>query len=611
MRREDLLRVIREEQIRPRYQPIINLKNGEIYGYEALAKIDPNPGGVSNEELFTTAIRESLIYDLEMLCRRRALMGAKAFGVTDRKLFINVIPSLLEDKQYQRGLANVVVKDTGFPIDNIVLEMTERATTTYERSFKDIVDGFRAEGFKIALDDLGAGQAGLRLMVELEPDIVKLDRFLITDIHKSYVKKMLLSSVLGLSRSMGVLVIAEGIEKMEDLETIHALGVDLGQGYSLGAPSHNPLIVPSPVVRKLSERPKSLGLSPFPGQDFLCSTLAAQPPILSIEDTASRALGEFEAGPSLSALPVLHHGSVAGLVLRREFYLGLSRQLAREAYLQRPVHQLMQADVLRVDAFDDLARATEKILARDPATVYDPFVIEHEGRYIGLGQVGDVLSRMAQLHVSLSIAANPLTGLPGAMAIHQEMEKRLALSRDFAVCYLDLDGLKPFNARFGLKAGDEVIALLARILLEKAQLGDFIGHAGGDDFLLICPSERAEGLLRQVAEEFNQRVRHSYSSEIWRQGWIETTGRNGRRRRHGLLALSAACLLGGKERFASIVEIVNAGAEIMEMAKARPGTVLVLDAGEAEPRWIHVIHEGAGSGLEFARTEEDLYQREG
>ncbi|HEX4341035.1 MAG TPA: EAL domain-containing protein [Polyangiaceae bacterium] len=211
------------------YQPITNASTGEIFGYEALLRSQepslPNPGAV-----LEAAERLGRLDDLGRTIRDKAHQPL-ADAPAGAALFINLHP---------RDLADPTLTSSASPLASVaprvVLEITERASLDDIPDVREIVSDLRAMGFRIALDDLGAGYAGLTSFALLEPEFVKLDMSLIRDIHQSPVKQKLVRSMTELCKDMGVTVIAEGIEREEERDSIVDLDCDLLQGYFVGRP---------------------------------------------------------------------------------------------------------------------------------------------------------------------------------------------------------------------------------------------------------------------------------------------------------------------------------------------------------------------------------------
>ena len=179
--------------------------------------------------------------------------------------------------------------------------------------------------------------------------------------------------------------------------------------------------------------------------------------------------------------------------------------------------------------------------------------------------------------IRLSRASNPLTGLPGNLAIEHEINQRLARSQILACAYLDIDNFKAFNDYYGFEKGDECIRLVAEVLIEaveaKGDPADFLGHIGGDDFILITEVERVEPILDYVAETFDSRVKALYNARDRERGWIEVLNRQKEPTRYPITCLSMGVSTNRHRELSNALEVSEIATELKKAAKARsPGT---------------------------------------
>ena len=179
--------------------------------------------------------------------------------------------------------------------------------------------------------------------------------------------------------------------------------------------------------------------------------------------------------------------------------------------------------------------------------------------------------------IRLSRASNPLTGLPGNLAIEHELNQRLARGETLACAYLDIDNFKAFNDYYGFEKGDECIRLVAEVLIEaveaKGSESDFLGHIGGDDFILITHIDSVEEVLDKVAELFDSKVRLLYTPQDRERGWIEILNRQKESTRYPITSLSIGVSTNDKRELSNALEVSEIATELKKAAKARsPGT---------------------------------------
>ena len=229
-RREELSRLISGSDVRAVFHPIVRLADRQIIGHEALTR---PVGGVSFdsvEELFAFAESTDLLMDFERLCRRTAIEAAArtpGLGL----LFINASAQAVEDPEWAAGGMDEMLSRSGLSPRDVVVEITERVAIVRHDEFQQALRTFKERGYRVAVDDMGAGYASLQSLANIEPDFLKFDTSLVHDIDKSSIKQSLLETLRQLADKIKARVIAEGIEREEELQTLKKLGIELGQGF--------------------------------------------------------------------------------------------------------------------------------------------------------------------------------------------------------------------------------------------------------------------------------------------------------------------------------------------------------------------------------------------
>lgn len=237
-RLSELQRIVADEDIVVRYQPIVALTTGRVLGFEALT-CGPVGGVFENPELlFTFAEETEHIVDLERLSRHRSIRGAEGLAA-GRKLFLNCSARGFTDPDlFCRSLVEAVER-CGLAPRDIVLEITERVAITGWQEFRRSVAALRLIGFSIAIDDMGAGYSSLKSVAEVQPEYLKIDLSLVRDVHTSHVKKSLLESLVAMAGNIGAAVIAEGVEKEEEFDVLRTMNIAYAQGYFFASPQED------------------------------------------------------------------------------------------------------------------------------------------------------------------------------------------------------------------------------------------------------------------------------------------------------------------------------------------------------------------------------------
>jgi len=232
---QNIRELILNEQVITSFQPIVGINSKKNLGYEALSRAYTSSLFQSADELFAAAIRHHLLVELDRVCRKRALLFFHRLpGKT--KVFINTLPATMRDPEFQGQHLIQSLERALITPDRIVIEINEKLMIDNLGLFQDAMTYFTNLGMSLAVDDVGSGYSGLETISKLNPSYLKIDASLIHDINTSFVNREMLKAIILLGQGIGAKVIAEGIETVEELNTLRSLGVDYGQGYFLGRP---------------------------------------------------------------------------------------------------------------------------------------------------------------------------------------------------------------------------------------------------------------------------------------------------------------------------------------------------------------------------------------
>ncbi|ETF08936.1 bifunctional diguanylate cyclase/phosphodiesterase [Pseudomonas moraviensis] len=516
------------------FQPIICLSERRILGYEALTRGPSNSPLHSPIALFAVARQAGRLSELEIACRQSACRRFNEQQLPG-KLFLNVSPESLLEAAHQPGRTLQLLQDLGIAPSQVVIELTEQTPIDDFQLLQTALHHYRAMGFSIALDDLGAGYSSLRLWSELRPDYVKIDRHFIDGIHQDALKREFVGSILQIAKASRAQVIAEGIELPEELAVLTEMGVDLVQGYLLGRPQEHP----SRDARALMPKHDSSAVALNDEGSDLSALLNDQPAVQRDTPTAT-VLEAFRRQANLNSLAVLdEQGQPCGIVHRHSLSDALLKPFATDLFARKPISRLMNDDFLAVEISQSLQQVSRLITSRARQRIEEDFIITLNGSYLGLGRVIDVLKLITELKIQQARYANPLTLLPGNVPIQQCLTRLLQQARESIICYVDIDSFKPFNDIYGYGRGDEVLLCLAQCLNERIDpTRDFVGHIGGDDFLLVLGPEDWRKRLNQLLDDFQSQCRRFYRPEHLEAGCFIAPNRQGVRQEFALLSLS-------------------------------------------------------------------------
>lgn len=534
---QHLLTILRDGTVATLFQPIVSAVEYKIVGYEALSRGPSNSPLHSPLTLFAAARHWGLLTELEILCRRKAVTAFCRLQL-DGLLFLNVSPESLLEQQHYPGRTQSIIRELGLPAERVVIELTEHSPVDNPGLLFSALHHYRDMGFSMALDDLGAGYSSLRLWTELQPEYVKIDRHFIDGIHLDAVKREFVGSILKMAKAARAHVIAEGIELPEELSVLMDMGVDWVQGYWLGRPQEVPVVDGAELQQKfVASENNSLHEA---GLHSLVIPIAGVYQHEKVIDVLQR----FQQQPSLNSLAVLDENDYpTGTVHCHELSQIMLKPYAKELHGRKFISQMITADSLMVDVQQSLQRISRLLTSRARQRLEEDFIITEHGRYLGLGRVIDVLRQITELQIQQAQSANPLTLLPGNISIHECLQRLLKNDLAAHICYIDLDSFKPFNDVYGYGKGDEVLLGLAQILRDLCdQECDFVGHIGGDDFMLVLRTDNWQTQLNELDQRFQRLCSKLYRPEHRAAGGFDAPDREGNWRHHSLVNMSIGVL---------------------------------------------------------------------
>jgi EAL domain-containing protein (putative c-di-GMP-specific phosphodiesterase class I) len=232
----ELRQLLARRAITALYQPIVNLDDLTVIGYEALARGPAETPYEWPEALFTFARQSKLNRELDHQCKIAALEGARGMP-SGTKLFINTLPTTLDDPDFTAPEAGEMLGRFGLTPGDLVWELTERHAIEDYGAFQSIMKRYVDLGYNVAIDDLGTGYSSIQTITHVRPLYLKIDISLVSDIDTNLLKQELVSSLIVLAGNINAHLIAEGIETQGELEALRGLGIHIGQGYLLGRPS--------------------------------------------------------------------------------------------------------------------------------------------------------------------------------------------------------------------------------------------------------------------------------------------------------------------------------------------------------------------------------------
>ncbi|MDF2542141.1 MAG: hypothetical protein K0S47_1859 [Herbinix sp.] len=552
--------IIHNKQIKTVFQPIISLKDGSILGHEALSRITGESVIKNPEMLFTIAAEFNRIWDLELLCRTTALEAAYKFMIPpyNKMLFLNVNPNIMHDENFKKGFTKEFLMQFQIKPQNVIFEITERNVILDMGGFLSAIDHYRGQDYKIAIDDAGAGYSGLNLISEINPNYIKLDMKLIRGIHADSLKYALVKGMVELSNASHINLIAEGIETCEELKTLIHLGVQYGQGYFIQKPFTEVIEIKEEVIQViLSTNQKSKQIPIDNVKNINIKNLCTYTGIVSSKVTAKYVFNIFKQNPNFFGLCIVENEVPLGIVTYEKLALKMSGNYGYSLYQNKPISELMDQTFLSVDSQTPINMVSYLAMSRPNDKLYDFIIVTENGKYIGTVTIKDLLQKAAEIEVDNAKHQNPLSGLPGNLMVDHNLKYCVNGNRDYSVAYIDIDNFKAYNDVYGFEHGDLVIQLLANILKNTIPHDHFIGHIGGDDFVVIIYDLVTEQYFVEIQYQFEQKIKKYYSQCDIERGYIFSKNRRGEMEQYPLLSITSVVINNSLQSFLDIYELTE------------------------------------------------------
>ncbi len=537
------------------FQPIVDIHSGELFGVEALLRGTDSLGFESIESFFDRLFEENILYTFDLALREKVI---KKFCTIDFhtkiKLFYNLDNRLLEMGDFSKGNTSRLLKRYGLDHKSIVFELSEHNEIGNLDHFISLMRHYRNAGFCVAIDDFGVGQSGYKMLYHTTPDILKIDRFFLSDVDSDSKKKLLARQMVHLSTLMGCRVVAEGVETQAELIVCKEIGCHLVQGYFIQRPTLEcaELNLKYAHINTISLHEKRIS-----GDQTIIRKRLETLKAVAINDSMETLLEQFNRDCELFLIPIIDTQSLPlGIIhehrLKSIIYSPFGQSLIQNSSSNFSIIETYLEKIPIVDVTMSLETIVELFSLHENAP--GVLVIE-SSKYIGYLSARVMIEAVHERNLIRARDQNPLSRLPGNFMINEHIAHAFDSAQNSAFCYFDFDHFKPYNDHYGFRNGDRVIVLFAE-LMHKVLLSEyFIGHIGGDDFFAGAPIKNKAMFeefctrTRQLIHQFGEDVREFYSTEDRERGCIVAEDREGKTREFELLNVSAVIVYKGNPSF--------------------------------------------------------------
>lgn len=470
------------EKIDFAFQPIVDINSGETFAFEALLRGYKDAGFLSIDEFFDIAYFQRVLYSVDLALRKKALVKFKEIYEKNKNivLFYNLDNRIVEMEDYTTGYTESLLKELKYTNNVLTFEISEK------HEFKSFIDArtifnlYKEQGFKVALDDFGTGYSGLKMLYHLSPDVIKIDRFFITDILNDDKKKIYVANIVNIAHYSNILVVAEGVETLEELEVCNEIGCDLIQGYYVQKPTQNISKLKEGYKINSKEELKRKGFSSSFNLDDVYYRSNSYNSLIDkyIITSATNLKGEITSvssafcnicGYSKLELIGQPHNIVRDKTISKEFF--------KEVWKTIQDGKAWQGEI-RNKAKDGSFYWVE-------ATISPNF--DNSGKVIGYTSV------MLDITDKKKLEVYSLTDYSSGAYNKSFFDKKLKEKTNdvkssnsyFTLAVLDLDNFKSYNDLYGHEQGDKAIKKIAQAIMKNLNKNDFLFRIGGEEFAMI------------------------------------------------------------------------------------------------------------------------------
>jgi len=526
-------------------EPIVDIGTGVVYGYEARSNSMSLEAASSREALLDRAHSQGNLADLEASLFQKSLDRFTKLKIAQgTKLFFKLDGRDLGQEGDPRMNLAQAVAGAGLQNNQICIEFSERHQHAVTDVTQHAINFLRQLGFLVALDDFGRGSSELRLLHDMSPDYVKIDRFFLNDIDSDPRRKLFVTTVANLAHVLGARVIAEGVETEREFKACRDVGCDLTQGHFIAKPIQKPALAKLfyDHIRGANGGPKRRE-----EQDRIRNELL-QLPTIHFGASMNELLDMVVHNQEGHVIPVLDaNQEPRGLIHERDLkaylYSGGPDDDDTRAALDIPLRSFVRAcPIADIDSNADMLLVTFASSINS-----DGIIITENFRYAGFLSATSLLKIIHEKRLQEAQDQNPLSRLPGNSAIGRYISDVANKgAQDRHLCYLDFDNFKPFNDTYGYRQGDRAIILFSELLQRHVSgSGTFQGHIGGDDFFAgFLNTDQTDVAARMLAlkRAFRVDVESFYDPEHRELGYIEAQDRFGTTRQFPLLQCSISIL---------------------------------------------------------------------
>ncbi|WP_239618348.1 GGDEF domain-containing protein [Cohnella mopanensis] len=486
------------------YLPIVSLLDGSLYGFEAIPVKAHSGARINLSEFYENADQAGQLFEVDRRFREAAIRGFPSRN-GDVKLFLPVPAKIIFDPRLYPGSTLRRIEAANLRPEHVVLMMVG-GDGEHGVTMKAALSHYRNQGFRIALSGITPSFDSLRRMMDMHPDYAQMNVGWVSGKGFDPVEESMLQGVISLTRKEQIVLIANGLDQEELLPALVASGMNYVQGKWLDRGVEDRMVLAPDIQTRIRSEVNRR----YQGATGTLTELVEPVKTMNRETPVSEVSRHFELHREGQGIVIADNGKPIGLLMKEKLHQLLSGQFGLPLYWNRSVGKIMDTHPMIVEESITVDQASQMAMAREPDKLYDAVIVTRDGLVSGITSIRSMLEWITQSRMADAQWANPLSGLPGNEPIRRELIRRLGEGRPFAVLYADLDHFKWYNDQYGFHKGDDVLRFTGETLLEtiraQTKADCFVGHIGGDDFIVISSGSDLEEMAREVIHRFEKGI---------------------------------------------------------------------------------------------------------
>lgn len=568
------------------FQPIVSTQSLRVHGFEALSRLPKHAPFDSITTLLDAAAAKQVLREVERTLLTKAISKFARYDAAFKsRLFCNVDNRVFDDIDASPATIVEHVRSVGLRPNNLCIELSERVPPESEERLAQLVEIYQKHNVRIAIDDFGRGFSGLETLMLVNPHYVKIDQCFVRNIHTQVRQQAIVEGVVRMAHSLGLHVVAEGVEQEDELRILREIGCDFVQGYLIARPSTDLNTLRQNYAGNLTNTVKTHEVA------SKVAALVDRVEPLQMGQPIADAVARFKEGRPYAFLPVVDEDRIVhGAIFKEDLRPLLFGEYGRALLANRGIAQTLDTFLRRCPLSEAVVSNDALVDSYMATSSSEGIVLTQDARYVGVLDNLAMLTLASDRALAAARDQNPLTFLPGNNLINQHVQQCLDSEGDRCFAFFDFDNFKAFNDKYGFEIGDRALLMFGEKLTGfKQRYGAFVGHIGGDDFFASLPLSRSEACAAvvELTQGFQRDIESLYDKKDRKAGGILGEDRFGQTRFFPMLRASTVLMPHYSKTLAKedILEMLATG----KWQAKRSETGLIVLGGETDARGLQEL----------------------